>query len=797
MFAPLDLISAHPWRRAAFTTYALSLSFFEAVVLDALVRGGAREAFILSDAEGVRMALGEQGARRVGKDYDVEPLAVRAGIGVFHPKVSVLTAEDECHLLVGSGNLTFGGWGGNFEVIEHLHPSFASDAIEDAADFFEYLALGDRVRHGAADRCAAIAGDLRASIRGRSRNGNIRLFHSLNGAISQKVAQIVEDLGGAVRLVAAAPFWDGGSAIDDFCTALGVREVFVHAHAGGSVEGTAGSNWPVHTSTRVRPMRLDVMNEDKPRRLHAKVFEVMCKRGRVVLSGSANATIAALASNRNVEACVARIQREPTAGWKFSASDPPELRVMPDEDLEGDLEMSGVLRAVLEGDRLLGQVFTPAMSGAVSIFQLTTEGAVELGEAALGPDATFSLGAPGLEVQSWKGGRLVLQVRSADGRRAEGFVSVTAFAEISRRAGALAARLLAVLAGTETPADVAAIMSWFHEDPRRLAGTLPMRFGGGSDEHGEDNGRGRTIAVGELNSSYAVPIAGSVGAETGGVGSWRRFMEHVFAAFRERRGPFGRTTAGRKDEDEDDEDFDGAHDSAAVDPAAARSLEVFDALFELLLLPENAPRHSITAFDLTQYVCERLQPDLGIAKIWLERLVDVLSRVSPPADRRGDVAAAILVLLACDYEPSRARTARARLLRLGFPVSGKAPSPERVQGFQSVLIQTAGFAEVWERVQTVRTFPEQIQAYLSALKTGQLSTEYADLTRAAPEEWPVLQDALSSPDSRTRILVLDECSNACPRCHITLPRMEVSKLRSVGITTAKNCCHRVLLYSGM
>jgi hypothetical protein len=59
MFSPLDLVSAHPWRRAAFTTYALSLSFFEAVLLDALVRGGAREKFILSDVEGVRMALSD------------------------------------------------------------------------------------------------------------------------------------------------------------------------------------------------------------------------------------------------------------------------------------------------------------------------------------------------------------------------------------------------------------------------------------------------------------------------------------------------------------------------------------------------------------------------------------------------------------------------------------------------------------------------------------------------------------------------------------------------------------------
>lgn len=64
--APLDLVSAYPWQRAAFTTYALSLSFFEAVVLDALVRAEAHAALILADVDGVRAALGEYGARRRG-----------------------------------------------------------------------------------------------------------------------------------------------------------------------------------------------------------------------------------------------------------------------------------------------------------------------------------------------------------------------------------------------------------------------------------------------------------------------------------------------------------------------------------------------------------------------------------------------------------------------------------------------------------------------------------------------------------------------------------------------------------
>ncbi|MBI2689662.1 MAG: hypothetical protein HYX27_25410 [Acidobacteria bacterium] len=152
ILAPLDLVSAHPWQRAVFTTYAFSLSFFEAVVLEALVRKGGRQALILADVNGVRASIGEQGAQRVGKDYEVEPVAVSNG--VFHPKISVLAGIDDCHVIAGSGTLTFGGWGGNCEVLEHLHPSFAADAIADIAAFFESLSATGRVRRCAGDQCA-------------------------------------------------------------------------------------------------------------------------------------------------------------------------------------------------------------------------------------------------------------------------------------------------------------------------------------------------------------------------------------------------------------------------------------------------------------------------------------------------------------------------------------------------------------------------------------------------------------------------------------------------------------------
>ena len=793
-FAPLDLVSAYRWERAVFTTYTLSLSFFEVVLLDALVRGGGRGAIILSDIHGVHAALSEQGARRAGKDYIVEPIAVQDG--VFHSKISALTADKDAHLLVGSGNLTFGGWGANLEVVEHLHPSFAADAIDDAARFFELMSDAGHLRHGAGKYCESIAVELRAAARTGAQNENIRLFHSLDGAISQKLTQTVSDLGGAVRLVAASPFWDGGPAIDRLCAMLELDEVFVHAHPGGIVEGTMGSNWPQRCHRAVHAVQLEVLEEIKPRRLHAKAFEVICKRGRVLVSGSPNATWAAIHGGRNVEACVARIQRAPTVGWRFSKAEVPELITALDNEPENDETASGVLRAALEGDQITGHVLTPEMAGRVSVFQSTAEGLEPLGEVDITTDGAFRLEAPTLEVQSWTSGRLVLRVvELASGRRAEGFVSVMAFAEIMRRAGVIAPRLLAILTGTETPADVAAIMSWFHENPRELAGSQAVISGGSDGGRGEAR-PGAVIATSDLEHDRAPPIEERTALHPNSAEGWRRFMEHVFAAFRERRGPFGRTAAGRPGEDEEDDIGQQVAEPALEDPHIEQSPKRFERLLDRMLSPEYACRSVLGAFVFTQYVCERLQPSAATARAWLERLVTTLVRVQPPGLRGSDIAAAILTLMASTPDRDGDRIARARLLRVGVDVLGAPPSPDTVRGFRGVLNQSADFSELWARIQAIRTFPEQVRAYLGALKICRPGVGYDELGRVAPEEWCVLKHAITSDRAQSRILVLDQWAEACPRCHMILPAHELQRLRLVSVATARNCCGRIILWPG-
>src|SRR4029077_2914133 len=112
----------------------------------------------------------------------------------------------------------------------------------------------------------------------------------------------------------------------------------------------------------------------------------------------------------------------------------------------------------------------------------------------------------------------------------------------------------------------------------------------------DDDDDDRTIAIARLDSKYALPSPSpsQVELEAAAGASWRRFMDHVFAAFRKRRGPFGGTGTGRQSDDEDDSDLGGdVSDSSSIDPAVPRSLAIFEDLFELMLSPDNAARHAL------------------------------------------------------------------------------------------------------------------------------------------------------------------------------------------------------------
>ncbi len=117
---PEEILASRRWETAPFTTYALSISFFESVILRELQKGGCRDVWVLTDVEGYAASLIERRATKVGRDYRLIP--IRAPNGVFHPKCAYLSGSRGDLLLVGSGNLTFGGYGRNVEALDVLAP---------------------------------------------------------------------------------------------------------------------------------------------------------------------------------------------------------------------------------------------------------------------------------------------------------------------------------------------------------------------------------------------------------------------------------------------------------------------------------------------------------------------------------------------------------------------------------------------------------------------------------------------------------------------------------------------------
>ena len=139
-----EVLQCRPWNRALFTTYSLSLTFFESVILRLLRQSGCREIWVVADAQGYQSSLMERRSHGVGQEYHLVPIALPHG--VFHPKCCYLEGPDGDLLAVGSGNLTFGGFGRNLEVMDVLSPESSPDCFREFGAFLN--ALRRRFRGG-------------------------------------------------------------------------------------------------------------------------------------------------------------------------------------------------------------------------------------------------------------------------------------------------------------------------------------------------------------------------------------------------------------------------------------------------------------------------------------------------------------------------------------------------------------------------------------------------------------------------------------------------------------------------
>jgi len=285
----------------------------------------------------------------------------------FHPKAVLLSGIESATLLVGSGNLTYGGWRDNAEIWSRFDT--ATDGTGPLAAFRDYMrdvlalvplsesiqfeldeAFDPSTRQWATDM------DAPSTLLGRAGRGKSLLDMMLNAMPSAK----------AKRLVVCSPYFD------DELKALGklneelqpsATEVLVQESRTGLTSGSAELA-PKGVSLKSASFIRKNDDDDGCHRsfIHAKFYAVEADDEVAVFAGSANCSQAALTipgSNGNAELVAVRTMSRNDYERDFLAelsveSRAPELSDPPEDAQEEDSEKARVslLAARLDGRKL-------------------------------------------------------------------------------------------------------------------------------------------------------------------------------------------------------------------------------------------------------------------------------------------------------------------------------------------------------------------------------------------------------------------------------------------------------------
>lgn len=279
-----ELEASGEWdvEEALFLTFSADTAFLERGVLGLCQSMGARVTLIADAGIWRPDPLSMKGA---GSQYSV---GLVAHSGAFHPKLVLLIANDRVLALIGSGNLTLGGWQHNSELwtVLRAEEGNAPQALFALVEWIE--ALTCRVRLGT-DHAAAlnrIAGRLAATLE------QFTLIHDGPQLVTNLDATFLSQLpGGPVdELTLYAPFIDEhanaiGALVRHFPTPKltlviqpGLTVVEPHSLANALKYQTG----------------LKIIADNSSRYRHAKLVEWRRGSSRQALTGSANLSASAM-----------------------------------------------------------------------------------------------------------------------------------------------------------------------------------------------------------------------------------------------------------------------------------------------------------------------------------------------------------------------------------------------------------------------------------------------------------------------------------------------------------------------
>lgn len=269
-------------------THNIDFLFVESVLLPRMRRMGEPSLTIFADAASADLSYRNQSALldELGRRYRV--IAVDLGnLRRFHSKALFVCKKDGVHLAVGSGNLTAGGYGGNYEAWAiweseaELGPALAS--------FMQFLKRLP-ILISMPERVEDFVGNLAEYpwVKTLPTPGN--LFDSLESPLLDQILQSLPEP--AVEIVLASPYFDPGL--------VALKRIAERCRVPISVLLQPGRVGIQAAAARTLPREVALLSAvpassiDQARFMHAKFYMVLTATSRYLLVGSANCSQAAL-----------------------------------------------------------------------------------------------------------------------------------------------------------------------------------------------------------------------------------------------------------------------------------------------------------------------------------------------------------------------------------------------------------------------------------------------------------------------------------------------------------------------
>ncbi|MFM0173655.1 hypothetical protein PQR33_30505 [Paraburkholderia sediminicola] len=311
-----DLLKQVRPERALFTTFTLSLNWFESYCLPLLKADGCNQIDLLVDLrEGCKLGA-ETTSAYAGNAFRITTVAMN-GSGIFHPKLAYLQSEDVDTLVVGSGNLTHPGQGGNLEVIDAVTSDEHPLVFEEFARFVDVFLTrpGVSVETVHVLREYSVRAKHVASLatpERRSAERTVWFVHTLEDTALQQFSTLVQQaLPEARQLTLYSPYHTAsGKTVAALAKACETKSVRVGLNRDWNPQtNTYGFFAPFDVDAKLLPAKLSYVTPVAGRDFsfsHAKCFEVTSRSGCLVMTGSVNATWQSLCETRNAEVALVR-----------------------------------------------------------------------------------------------------------------------------------------------------------------------------------------------------------------------------------------------------------------------------------------------------------------------------------------------------------------------------------------------------------------------------------------------------------------------------------------------------------